>query len=83
MLTRKDPNARLKDQEELEEEERVKEALSYKADSIPDKYTMTKNCTFYMFWTIIIVLANVSTCILYPAHTILSYNKAHDGYDEP
>ena len=36
-----------------------------------------------MVWQIIMVLANVTTCILYPAHTILSYNKTHDNYIEP
>ena len=30
-----------------------------------------------------IVFANISTCILYPAHTILSYNKTHKYYEEP
>lgn len=83
LLTKKDPNERPKDPDELAEEERLQNDLYVQESLIPDKYTITQNCTFYLFWQIIIVTANVTTCILYPAHTILSYNKTHDSYLEP
>lgn len=84
LLTKKDPNERPKDHDELMEEEAKKENDLYvQEDLIPDKYTITKNCTFYLFWQVIIVIANVTTCIMYPTHTILSYNKTHDTYIEP
>lgn len=82
LLTKKDPNERPKDHDELMEEERKKNEY-VKEDLIPDKYTITKNCTFYLFWQVIIVIANVTTCIMYPTHTLLSYNKTHDNYIEP
>lgn len=37
---------------------------------IIDKYTLTRNGTFYQFWLPILVLANLTTNIIYPGFTI-------------
>ena len=84
LLEKKDPIEKPKDADEIAEEERIKNGDLYVQESlVPDKYTLTRNCTFYQFWTLIMVIANIATCILYPAHTILSFNKTHSSYEEP
>lgn len=61
-----------------DEEDKVAEETPTHIKHVPDKYTLTRNGRFYLFWQPIMVCANLITNIIYPTYTILSFEAVED-----